>query len=212
MLLFALIGVILLQVWILVGMFSDKAEVNGVEPPSAIILDTPGSIPEFTLTDHNGQEFTRENLLDRWTFVFFGYVYCPDVCPMGLVDLNDIYTKLEKDGDLVEKESGVSTQVVFISVDPERDTVKDMKEYVQYFNKDFIGVTGDPDAIKKLASSMAVRYYRTTASNGEEDDYYVNHTASFMLTGPGAGKRAVFPQPHEPGQIVEDFRNIRKSY
>lgn len=211
LILFAIIGVILLQLWILFGKFTGSSEVEELELPSATIIDIPVNLPEFTLINHNGKEFTRRDLFGKWTFVFFGYIHCPDVCPMALVDLNDVYTRLAEQGKLIEAEYKVPTQVLFVSVDPERDTVEELKEYVPYFNKDFIGLTGKKEVIDSVAGPMGVGYRKVPVKD-EEEDYLVDHTASFMLLDPLGGMRAIFSPPHEPEQITEDFLNIRQEF
>jgi protein SCO1/2 len=207
----ALSVIILLVVLILYRKFIEAKRAVETEIPTTVILDVPSALPEFDLTAHNGHRFTKRNLLGKWTFMFFGYTHCHMVCPVALIDLNDIYRRLAEMGELIEKQFGVMTQMVFVSVDPERDTVEVLKEYVPHFNKDFIGLTGDPEVIDSLASSVAVRYYRVAIDDNGKD-YRVNHTASFILIDPLGRKRAVFPQPHEPEHITKDFLDIRKRF
>lgn len=209
---FAIVGILLLLLGIWFGReFNGAPKLKEKELPSARVLEVPVSLPPFSLTDHKGLPFTLDNLSRKWTFMFFGYTNCPDVCPVALVDLNDVYHNLVGKGDLIEKEYQINTQVVFVTVDPQRDTVEQLKEYIPYFNKDFIGVTGKPEVIASLAHPMGVAYRRVTGSN-KEDDYLIDHTASFMLVDPLGRLRAIFSPPHDPKQIADDFRNIRKEF
>jgi protein SCO1/2 len=172
--------------------------------PTATVLDVPVPLPYFSLSDHNGEEFGRFSLVRRWTFIFFGYTNCPDICPTALVDMNGIYNSL------VEKDKLENTQFVFISVDPARDSVAQMEEYVPFFNDDFIGVTGDPEVIASISAPLGVAYTRMPGEN--DDDYLVDHSASLLLIDPLGRLRAIFLPPHAPEAMAEDFIRIRKKY
>jgi protein SCO1/2 len=143
--------------------------------------------------------------------MFFGYTFCPDVCPIALVDLNNIHNNLVEKGDLIEKRFGVNTQVVFVTVDPERDKANELKEYISFFNDDFIGVTGKPEEIDSLAHPMGIAYRRVPGKD-PEGEYYIDHSASFLLIDPLGRLRASFPPPHDPNQVAEEFRRIRDKY
>jgi protein SCO1/2 len=208
---FTAMGVLLLLVGIWLGSGLEKDEIEEIDFPSAAVFEIPVPLPHFSLVDHNGKEFTQWSLARKWTFMFFGYTFCPDVCPIALVDLNDVYLDLAEKGDLIEKEFKVNTQFVFVTVDPQRDTADEMKEYVVFFNENFIGVTGKSEMIDSLARPMGVAYRRVPGED-EEGDYLVDHSASFLLIDPLGRLRAAFSPPHDPKQIAEDFRNIRSEY
>ena len=209
---FTFIGILLVILGIWFGQGMNKGSVSeDKQYSSAKIYEIPVTLPQFTLTDHNGKGFTRWSLSRKWTFMFFGYTFCPDVCPMGLVDLNAVYNNLVDKGDLIEEKFRVNTQVVFVSVDPERDTIEGMKEYIAHFNDDFIAVTGKTEEISSLAHPMGVAYMRVPG-NDPDGVYYIDHSASFMLLDPLGRLRASFPPPHDPAKIAEDFRKIRAKY
>ena len=206
-------GIVLLLMGIWFGKgFNPASHIKGVDEfPSATVLEVPVPLPAFSLTDHNGKEFTPSNLSRKWTFMFFGYTHCPDVCPTALVDLNAVYNNLVEKGDLIERKYKVNTQVVFITVDPQRDTVEQLNEYIPFFNRDFIGITGDPEVIASLGRSLGVSYRRMPGSDSE-DGYLVDHSASFLLIDPLSRMRAIFLPPHDPGRIAKDFRRIRNKF
>ncbi len=102
----------------------------------ANVLSSPRPLPQFTLTDHHGKRFGRERLSERWTFVFFGFTHCPDVCPATLFTLAGVAKSLET-LDPQERPA-----VTFLSVDPMRDTPAALAAYVLHFNAGFLGVTG----------------------------------------------------------------------
>ena len=108
--------------------------VSEMQANGLYILKTPRNFGEVALIDQNGNPFTRERFLDKWTLVFFGFTYCPDICPTTMSFLNDLMGQLEGT-------EAADTQVVMVSVDPARDTVEQLASYVPYFNPDCTGVT-----------------------------------------------------------------------
>ncbi|RJQ43555.1 MAG: SCO family protein [Nitrospiraceae bacterium] len=208
---FPVLALLILGIWIGTSLKNNDIPAPIDEYPSATVLNVPVPLPSFSLTDHNGIEFTQWGLSRKWTFMFFGYTFCPDVCPMALVDLNYIYGNLIEKGDLVEEKFGVGTQVVFISVDPGRDTVNNLKEYIAHFNENFIAATGKPDVIDSLTRPIGVAY-RLVPGKDPENNYYIDHSASFLLIDPLGRLRAYFSPPHKPAQIAEDFRKLRNKY
>jgi protein SCO1/2 len=202
---FLILAAVILLAGILIGKGSDiglfEKDVNF---PTATVLDVPVPLQHFSLLDHNGEEFGRFSLVRKWTFIFFGYTNCPDICPTALIDMNGIYN------NLVEKDKLGNTQFIFVSVDPARDTVEQMKEYVPFFNENFIGVTGDPEVIESISAPLGVAYTRMPGKN--DDDYLVDHSASLLLIDPLGRLRAIFLPPHAPEAMAEDFIKIRKKY
>jgi protein SCO1/2 len=210
---FILLGIVLLTVGVWLGLDSAyRFNINQEDEfTSATVIEPPVPIFQISLTDHNGQNFRVMRLARKWTFMFFGYTHCPDVCPMALVDLNAVYNNLAEKEDLIFEKYNVDTQFIFVSVDPQRDTIGELKEYISYFNKDFIALTSEPDMIEKLARPLGVSYMRVPGKDSE-GDYYIDHSASFLLIDPLGRLRASFPPPHDPEQIAEDFRRIRNKY
>jgi len=204
-----LFGLILLVVGIWFGQGVNKGPKQGAE--TVRVYDIPVPLPNFELDVHNGMVFNKWSLNRQWTFMFFGYIFCPDVCPTAMVDLNDVYKDLEEKGDLIEKEFKVGTQFVFVSVDPARDTIEELNDYVPHFNKAFVGLTGKPEVIDSIARPMGIAYTQVPGKD-EDGDYYIDHSASFMLLDPLGRLRASFPPPHDPKRIVEEYRKIRAEF
>jgi protein SCO1/2 len=180
-----------------------KAEAN-IPEYSTRLFEPPIPLNSFSLTDHNGNTFNPVKLLGYWTFIFFGYTNCPDVCPMALVDLNALYTDLESNYELG------NTKVTFVSVDPERDDLDYLGEYVTYFNENFLGVTGDPKQVAQFSDQFGAVYKKVFKEG--EDDYLVDHTASIMLVDHLGQLIAVFPPPHDPKYIKAEFLKLREKY
>ena len=111
----------------------------------AVMFSVPREISPLTLIDQNQQPFTKSRFADKWTLVFFGFTHCPDICPTTLA-LFDQVSEI-----LADTEYAVDTQFLLVSLDPLRDTPEKMKPYVEYFNTDFIGVTGEFLSIHRFA-------------------------------------------------------------
>jgi len=124
----------------------------------------------FALVDQNGQPFARDDLLGHPHIIYFGFTLCPDLCPTTLFLLASVVQDL---GD-----AAAPLKVVFVSVDPEHDTVDVMKQYVSAFDARFIGLTGTPEAVAKAAKEYRIFYRKIELDGG---DYTIDHTASAML-------------------------------
>ena len=160
-------------------------------------------IASFSLIDHNSAVFDNSVLKDRWSFIFFGYTHCPDVCPTTLSILNSVAQKL---GDLDE-----DIRFVFLSVDPERDTPEQLAQFVSYFNADFIGVTGTPEGIEQITRQLGVLHIRAQPEEGASG-YLVDHSASVFLFDPDGRYHAVFSPPLSADAIAGDFKKMLQAY
>ena len=165
------------------------------------------NIGEFELQQSNNQIFTQEKLKNIWSLLFIGYTQCPDVCPTTL-------STLKQTVSLMRQKGLTPPQVVFISIDPERDNADSLNEYVYYFDKDFIGVTGDEEELDDLAMQLAVYFRKVPGASGDinNDDYLMEHSASLMLINPQGDQQAVLTAPHKPEIIVESIRQSQAYY
>lgn len=168
---------------------------------SATVIPTPRPLQPFALTDHKGEKFSEAALRDRWTMLSFGYTHCPDVCPTGLATLARFADRLEQGG------VDVPLQVVFVSIDPQRDTPSRLAQYVPYFDPEFVGATGEPQQLDKLTRQLGILYAKVESEDSAMG-YLMDHTASFILTDPQGRFRAVFGAPHDDRTMAEDFRLI----
>ncbi|MFK5971090.1 MAG: SCO family protein [Candidatus Marithrix sp.] len=171
----------------------------------AILRPEPKPLQGFSLIDQNKNAFKLENFKGKWTLLFFGYTFCPDVCPTTLTVLQEFYTNLQP-------QVLANTQVVFVSVDPERDTPEKLAEYVAYFSKDFIGVTGEVTEINKLALQTGAGYIKGPTLNADDSNYQISHTSTIFLINPKMQLHAGFSQPHISEVIFEQYNLIRKLY
>ncbi len=169
------------------------------------LLEQARPLPNFSLVDQNGKQFGKEQLQGHWSFLFFGYTHCPDVCPTTLATLNDTLTAIAQNNDQL------NTQVIFVSVDPERDSHEQLKSYVEYFNSEFVGLTGNPSELDGLATNLGILRAKV-ANPADPDNYLMDHTAAVLLIGPEGRLVALFSAPHEAGTLADDFHNLRRYY
>lgn len=125
----------------------------------------------FSLTDHNGKAVTEKSWPGKKKLVFFGFTYCPDVCPAGL---DKMTTVLEQLGD-----SAGQIQPLFVSTDPKRDTPERMKEYLADYDDSFVGLTGTEEQVEQAKSAYKV--YAAKAEGGDEENYLMNHSSYIYL-------------------------------
>jgi protein SCO1/2 len=182
-----------------------QAREVSIEKYSTRLFEPPIPLNTFSLLDDKGKTFNPTRFLGYWTFVFFGYTNCPDVCPMALVDLNAVYSNMKSRYILG------NTKVAFVSVDPERDSLEHLSDYVSYFNDDFIGLTGTKEQIDDFAGQFGAMY-KQVENEKDPEDYLVDHTASIMLVDHLGRLVAIFPPPHEPKTIVTEFLKLRDRY
>ncbi len=170
-----------------------------------VLRPGPKQLQQFNLIDHNNKPFNLERLKGKWTFMFFGYTFCPDICPTTMSALTATMSQLTNN-----PEAKKDVQVVFISVDPQRDTLEKLSNYMKYFNEEFIGVTGDRAKLDALVSQTGAGYaIEPETAPGE---YLISHTSAIFLTNPDGELIASFSQPHYPATIAEQFKQIIELY
>ena len=164
------------------------------------------AIANYALTDHNNNPFTPDSIRDKWTFWFFGFTHCPDICPTTLGVLSASVNKLKTEHNIKD-----DIKIVFVSVDPERDKIDALKTYVTAFSDDAIGVTAADEQLAPFLKNMGIIAIKQD-NNGQLSDYLVDHSSSIYLIAPDTGISAYFGVPHEVNNIVQDFLTIRKFY
>lgn len=184
-----------------------SASLTPPEPPelqSGSLLQPPKSLPAFQLQDQHGKAVTPQSLQGQWTLVFFGYTHCPDVCPNTLAVLNLTLQALPE-------QARAHTNVMLVSVDPQRDTQAQLGQYVAYFNPKFIGARGPAEELNTLTGAVGVLYVHNKPDlNG---DYTVDHSAAVLLLDPQARWSALFSkQPLNPETLANDIQAIQHYY
>jgi protein SCO1/2 len=156
-------------------------------------LSRPRSIADFQLTDHLGRPFTSRELQGKPSLVFFGFTHCPDVCPTTLVKLAQVKKAAALAG----------LQVLFVTVDPQRDTPTSLGLYVHAFDPDFIGLTGDPKAIEKLTAAFGIAVARVDLPGG---DYTMDHSAAVFLLDTHGRIVGIFTPPFDTRRFAQDLQ------
>ncbi len=175
-------------------MSEGELQANGL-----YLMDPPRDMGEFALTDHHGNPFTPEALQGQWTLMFFGFTYCPDICPTTMAFLDRFVAELEGT-------EAQDTQVVMISVDPARDTVEQLASYVPYFNEDFTGVTGEFLDLFRLATALNTPFRKVP---GQGEDYQVDHSANVVLINPRGHYHGFFKAPLDLAKMKVTYRAAR---
>ncbi|MGB8984324.1 MAG: SCO family protein [Anaerolineales bacterium] len=158
--------------------------------------------PEFELTRSDGTRFRLSEIRGRVVALFFGYTSCPDVCPTTLAELNQALEKLGSQADQVQ------VQVLFVTVDPQRDTPERVQEYVNHFNPNFIGLSGSEAELARVWNDYGV--FREVAEGTSAAGYLVDHTARVTLIDQQGNLRVSFPFDTPVEDIVHDLKLLLK--
>lgn len=151
---------------------------------------------DFSLTDHNGQTRTLADFRGKLVALFFGYTHCPDVCPTTMADLAAAIKLLGPDGNKV--------QVLFVTVDPERDTAALLKQYVPAFNPTFLGLRPTPEQLKRLAAEYKVVYQKNPGR--EQGNYLMDHSAGTYIYDTQGRLRLLMPYGSSVPLIASDLK------
>jgi protein SCO1/2 len=163
-----------------------------------ILLPQSRNLPDLTMTNQDGQPVQIDELKDKWTLLFFGYTYCPDICPTTLAQLRQIKSELPQS-------SLSKLRVVLISVDPERDTPQQLKQYLGYFDKDFVGLTATVPDIQKLASGVSIPFIPADTS---KPGYTVDHSGNLALLGPDGTQRGFIRAPFNNQKLLAQLPGL----
>ena len=176
------------------------------QPSASPATSARASGGPFTLVDHTGREVSDQNYRGTFMLVFFGYTFCPDICPMTL---SEITLALEY---LSPTEKAAITPL-FITVDPERDTPEVLSEYLQAFDPAIVGLSGTPDQVHQFADAYNVTYEKAVDPTGANGDYSVDHNSYIYLMGPAGEFWTVFgfdSAPERLGQLIR--RELVRGY
>lgn len=167
-----------------------------IEPAYSLEKKNVGG--DFTLTDHNGEKFELKQLRGKLVLIFFGYTFCPDICPTELSSLAKVLRSLGDDADKVS--------ALFVSVDPERDTPEKLKNYVPFFSPELIGLTGSTKEVSSVAN--AYRVQTKIHSKKKDTGYYlVDHSANLYVLGPKGDVLNIIPFGLPTEHILQVVRN-----
>ena len=189
-------GLVMLFTHLLVKPPAPPAELEGVLRPEF------RQLAPFQLQSQGQGPINETSLLGNWSFVFFGYLSCPDVCPNTLHELNT-FQRLLYDETGTEPDD---LQVIFISVDPDRDSTAKLASYVAHFNQKFIGATAGKGAIDRLTRQFGAAY--EIEAETAPGQYLVVHTSAIFLVDPFGRLVATFSQPHYASTLLSQYKKI----
>ena len=169
------------------------------EPAIATVLDEPRPLPVVALTDQNNMPFFFDDLRGEPVLVFFGFTNCPDICPLTLAAIAQAMPTL--------RDRDIAPRVVFVSVDPARDTPAQIRAYLSGFDPQFIGVTADDIALSPLLETLAVSVHKETV--GRETYNVVHNGTIYALNDDGDWAALFGGSSHTPQDIISDYPKLR---
>lgn len=174
-----------------------------METYGGVFFDKPRIFRDPVLVGQDGKPVNKQFFQGKWTLVFFGFTYCPDICPTTLGILNKFYGELQKAGDAEQ------VQVVMVSVDPARDTPEKLREYTAYFNPAFTGVTGEHMELIKFAGDLNSGFTKVPLDGGE---YLMEHSGNIVVINPRGDYHGFFKPPFDPLRLRLAFASVREQY
>jgi cytochrome oxidase Cu insertion factor (SCO1/SenC/PrrC family) len=195
-LLLLLVGIVVLAFAIAVVGYDYFAGTANKSSTSTATSSGPSVGGPFELVGQNGKTVTEKDFDGKYMMIYFGYTYCPDVCPTAL---SDMATAL----DAIDPEKAAKVQPIFISVDPARDTPEHLAEYVSFFHPRLIGLTGSEKQVKEAARAYRVFYRIGEPQSDDPQDYLVDHTSIIYLVGPDGKLVTHFSHGTTPEAMAE---------
>lgn len=202
-LLFVLCAVVGFSVGIYVNLQAKWRFQRLQQQTDATLLVKPKPMVAFTAEDDTGQRFSEKQFRGHWTLWFFGFTHCPDLCPTTMTELHKFYELLrhEHPEDL--------PQVVLMTIDPERDDLARLHQYVRHFNEAFVGLRASPKTLHQLTNALGLVYLKTPHT--QQASYAIDHSGSILLVDPKGRLRGYFSMPHNAAKMVHDYQMIKKT-
>ena len=163
-----------------------------------VLLPQSRSLPALELLDQNGQAVQTDQLKGQWSLLFFGYTYCPDICPATLAQLRQLQ------GQLPEA-TRERLRMVLVSVDPKRDTPEQLKKYLDYFDAGFLGLTGEEANLQKFANAVSIPYIPADTS---QDNYTVDHSGNLVIIDPDGRQRGFIRAPINNAKLAAQLPGL----
>lgn len=199
--------IFIISIALLIGIWRDNSTAGDSKPVAPIpplsagtAFPQPKEISAFKLKDMEGKTFTNAQLKDRWSFLFFGYTTCPDVCPKTLASMKEIAQRLH---------GGAMVQFLFVTLNPQYDNASQLKSFLQqpqYSSVSFMGLTGKKDNIYALAQELNVHIAQV------KDIEHLEHSSAILLINPQGKLAAVFTGSDRPHAVSHDFKEIVHYY
>jgi protein SCO1/2 len=163
-----------------------------------VLLPQSRKLPELSLTNQDGQAVAVDQLKEQWSLLFFGYTFCPDICPATLAQLRQLQ-------GLLPEETRANLRIVLVTVDPKRDTPEQLKKYLDYFDAGFIGLTGEEATLQKLANAVSIPYIPADTS---KENYTVDHSGNLVIIGPDGTQRGFIRAPINNAKLAAQLPGL----
>lgn len=173
----------------------DDAQGQAMREAGIVRLAEPRALPEPVMADTSGRAWRATGAPGRWQLVFFGYTYCPDICPTTLAELRQIYQSLP---DAARE----WVQVVMVTVDPHRDTLEQLRAYLDFFDHDFLGVNGALVDIQTLSQALSIPFI---PGDIEQPGYTVDHSGNLAIIGPDGRQWGFVRAPFNVPALIEQL-------
>ena len=205
---FVLLLVVLAVVGLTVNKFIGKPSLDkeALREQGVVWYDTPRTFVFNPLTRAEEQIFTSADLEGSWSLMYFGFTYCPDICPATLANLGQVMKELRVTHPVVAEK----IQVVLVSVDPGRDSPEKLAQYVDFFDKSFVGVTSDPANLKALTQQLNVAF--ALVGDTTTNEYLVEHSGQVVLVNPKGDYQGFLRPPFKPKELAEALVQVDQAF
>ena len=195
------VAVMLVAVSLYVNKMTSKVHLTSeqLKDMGLYLIEPPRNLGAFNLVDSNGKEFLPGDFQGKWNLLFFGFTFCPDICPITL----SMLSRTEKGLDIKDQEK---IRIFLVTVDPDRDSPEQLKVYLENFSEKFIGLTGGLDQIYNFATSVNAPF--NPISNSKDPNYTVDHTGSIVLIDPEGNYAGFFRAPHNQDNVKKAILDI----
>ena len=200
-LILSVVGVLIaIVIGVLAGSYltENNDQSQAIREAGIIILPKSRELPALQLTSTAGEQVQTQKLTKKWSLVFFGYTFCPDICPTTLAELRQLKR-------LLPEEAQENLQVLMVSVDPNRDTPEQLKLYLQYFDPEFIGLTGVLPDIQTLSNALSIPFIPGDTSKPR---YTVDHSGNLAIISPDGRQHGFIRAPLDVKKIAEQLPNV----
>lgn len=188
----------------------DTRAKRALATPSAlagVLWPEPRTLAAFELRTQYQQYFAADSFRGHWSLVFFGYLDCPDICPMSLAAMRQMRELLRQRGRPLD-----DVEFMLVSVDTVHDNAARMRQYLDAVAPGFIGLTGSVEMIDRLSTSMAVYYVDRGRSEGATGVDRIEHSSSVMIVGPDGRVHGAFQPPLQPAVMADAFEQLRRTF
>jgi len=195
------VAVMLVAVSLYVNKMTSKVHLTSeqLKDMGLYLIEPPRNLGTFNLVDSNGKEFLPGDFQGKWNLLFFGFTFCPDICPITL----SMLSRTEKGLDIKDQEK---IRIFLVTVDPDRDSPEQLKVYLENFSEKFIGLTGGLDQIYNFATSVNAPF--NPISNSKDPNYTVDHTGSIVLIDPEGKYAGFFRAPHNQDNVKKAILDV----